>query len=86
MEAAFEFVQSIKREIPGIVIENCASGGHRLETKMMSISSMASFSDAHECPEIPIIAANLHRTILPRQSRSGRSSGRKTALSELLIL
>jgi alpha-galactosidase len=30
---------------------------------------MASFSDAHECPEIPIIAANLHRTILPRQSQ-----------------
>ncbi len=69
MEAAFEFVQTIKREIPGIIIENCASGGHRLETKMMGISSMASFSDAHECPEIPIIAANLHRTILPRQSQ-----------------
>lgn len=30
---------------------------------------MASFSDAHECVEIPIIAANLHRAILPRQSQ-----------------
>jgi alpha-galactosidase len=36
---------------------------------MMGVSSMASFSDAHECPEIPIIAANLHRAILPRQSQ-----------------
>ena len=35
----------------------------------MSLSSMASFSDAHECVEIPIIAANLHRAILPRQSQ-----------------
>lgn len=69
MEAAFEFIKNIKQEVPGIVVENCASGGHRLETKMMSVSSMASFSDAHECPEIPIIAANLHRTILPRQSQ-----------------
>ncbi len=69
MEAAFEFVKTIKQEIPGIIIENCASGGHRLETKMMGVSSMASFSDAHECPEIPIIAANLHRTILPRQNQ-----------------
>jgi alpha-galactosidase len=30
---------------------------------------MASFSDAHECPEIPIIAAALHRVILPAQSQ-----------------
>lgn len=36
---------------------------------MMSKCSMASFSDAHECEEIPVIAANLHRTILPRQSQ-----------------
>ena len=35
----------------------------------MSECSMASFSDAHECEEIPIIAANLHRAILPRQSQ-----------------
>ena len=30
---------------------------------------MSSFSDAHECPEIPVIAANLHRAVLPRQSQ-----------------
>ena len=30
---------------------------------------MASFSDAHECPEIPVIAANLHHLILPGQSQ-----------------
>ena len=35
----------------------------------MSATSMASFSDAHECEEIPVIAANLHRVILPRQSQ-----------------
>jgi alpha-galactosidase len=35
----------------------------------MELSSMASFSDAHECDEIPIIAAAAHRLILPRQSQ-----------------
>lgn len=67
--ATQSYFQKIAREIPGIVIENCASGGHRLEPGFMGLSSMASFSDAHECEEIPIIAANLHRAILPRQSQ-----------------
>ena len=35
----------------------------------MSQMSMASFSDAHECPEIPVIAANLHRAVHPAQSQ-----------------
>ena len=59
----------MKREIPGIVLENCSSGGHRLEPGLMGLMSMASFSDAHECPEIPVIAANLHRLIHPAQSQ-----------------
>ena len=69
MMASQAYFRKIAREIPGIVIENCASGGHRLEPGYMGLSSMASFSDAHECEEIPIIAANLHRAILPRQSQ-----------------
>lgn len=69
MLAAQEFIERIRKEIPGILIEICSSGGHRLEPSMMRIGDMASFSDAHEEKEIPIIAANLHRTILPKQSQ-----------------
>jgi len=69
MEATLRFINKVKEEVPGIILENCASGGHRLEPCMMRICSMASFSDAHECREIPIIAANLHRVILPSQSQ-----------------
>ncbi len=69
MDASFAFVEKIKQELPDIILENCASGGHKLEPRMMGITAMASFSDAHECPEIPIVAANLHRVILPRQSQ-----------------
>lgn len=69
MEASFSFVEEIKAAVPGIIVENCASGGHRLEPKMLGATAMSSFSDAHECPEIPIIAANLHRVMQPRQSQ-----------------
>ncbi len=69
MEASLDFVRRVKERIPGFILENCSSGGHKLEPLMMSECSMASFSDAHECEEIPIIAASLHRVILPRQSQ-----------------
>ena len=36
---------------------------------MLAVSDIASFSDAHECQEIPIIAASLHRLMLPGQSQ-----------------
>jgi alpha-galactosidase len=67
--AVQDFFRQMRREIPDLVIEICSSGGHRLEPSMMALGSMASFSDAHESLEIPIIAANLHRLILPRQSQ-----------------
>lgn len=69
MAASYRFIEKVKYEIPGIILENCASGGHKQEPLMMELTSMSSFSDAHECEEIPIIAANMHRVILPRQSQ-----------------
>lgn len=63
------FFARIRRELPNLVLELCASGGHRLCHSFLELSCMASFSDAHECDEIPIIAANMHRMILPRQSQ-----------------
>ena len=82
VRATQEFFKNIKREIPDIVIENCSSGGHRLEPSMMELVSQASFSDAHETTAIPMIAANMHRVIKPSQSqiwavmRSGDSNNR----------
>ncbi|MDU2239702.1 MAG: alpha-galactosidase [Paenibacillus sp.] len=69
MQAVQDFFRLIQREVPDLVIENCASGGHRLEPSMVGLTSMSSFSDAHECEEIPILAANMHRVILPRQNQ-----------------
>ena len=57
------------KEVEGIVIENCSSGGSRIEPLRMSKVSMCSFSDAHECAEIPLVAANVSRVIPARQSQ-----------------
>lgn len=67
LEGMQKFFRKMREEIPDLVIENCSSGGHRLEPSMMALCAMGSFSDAHETREIPIIAANLQRLILPRQ-------------------
>ena len=67
--ASYRFFETIRARLPHLVIENCASGGHRLEPSMLARTAMSSFSDAHELVEIPIIAANLHRLLLPRQSQ-----------------
>ncbi len=69
MQGTLEFFRRMRETIPDLWIENCSSGGHRLEPSLMAVSDMASFSDAHECAEIPIIAAALHRLILPAQSQ-----------------
>ncbi len=69
MQGTIAFFRRMREVIPDLMIENCASGGHRLEPSLMAVSDMASFSDAHECPEIPIIAASLHRLVLPSQSQ-----------------
>jgi alpha-galactosidase len=63
------FLQRIGRELPELVIENCSSGGHRLEPCIIGLTAMSSFSDAHENVHIPIIAANLHRAVLPCQAQ-----------------
>ena len=68
-EASLELFRRLREEVPGIVTENCASGGHRLEPARMQLACMASFSDAHECVEVPVLAANVSRIIPRRQNQ-----------------
>lgn len=63
------FFKKMTNDLPELVIEGCSSGGHRLEPSFMELVSMASFSDAHECKSIPIIAANVQRFVRPEQSQ-----------------
>jgi alpha-galactosidase len=68
-EGTYRFFEKIRERLPKLVVENCSSGGHRLEPSMLALTAMSSFSDAHETVEIPIIAANLHHLMLPRQNQ-----------------
>ena len=68
LEYVKQFFIEMKKEIPDLIIENCASGGHRLEPTMIGVSAVSSFSDAHETDIIPCIAANLHKLMLPMQA------------------
>lgn len=67
IEAVIEFFKEIKRTLPELVLEVCASGGMRHEPAFLRLGDMVSFSDAHECPSGVNIAMNLHRYIPPRK-------------------
>jgi len=69
MQAVQNFFKKMHEMLPDLVIENCSSGGHRLEPAMMNITSMSSFSDAHESSCFPYVAANVHELFLPEQSQ-----------------
>ena len=66
-EESIAFLNRLKSAVPDLMIENCASGGSRIEPLRMSKVSMCSFSDAHECPELPLVAANVSRVVPARQ-------------------
>ena len=69
VEATKEFFRKIRSGVPGIAIEICSSGGHRLEPGFMELADYLSFSDAHEEKEIPVIAADLQNLVLPQKSQ-----------------
>ncbi len=69
VEGIYDFFKLMRERLPDLVIENCSSGGQRLEPSLLALSSMGSFSDAFETIDIPILAANMHRLYLPRQNQ-----------------
>ncbi len=68
-EESLRWLEKIRAAVPDMVIENCSSGGSRIEPKRMGMVSMCSFSDAHECAEIPLVAANVSHVIPARQEQ-----------------
>lgn len=69
IECSQRYFKKLTEKIDGLVLELCASGGHRAEPSFLGLASMNSFSDAHECPSIPIIAANVGRVVPARQNQ-----------------
>ena len=69
INATKRFYRKIREQVSDIAIEVCSSGGHRLEPGFMELADYLSFSDAHEEKEIPVIALDLQRLILPSKSQ-----------------
>lgn len=65
VESVYSFFEHLRARLPGLVIESCSSGGHRLEPSMVARTDLSSFSDAHETPDIPVIGLALHRAMPP---------------------
>lgn len=63
MECVLQFFAEIKQTFPNLILEICASGGHRLTPKWSEVADMFSFSDAHEGVEVPLVAANVQRMV-----------------------
>lgn len=66
--ASQDFIRALSARLPHLVIENCSGGGHRISPAYAALTAVTSGSDAFEAREAPVIAANLQRVLLPRQS------------------
>lgn len=66
--AYFDWVKEVMKRHPSIIIEGCASGGHRMDYKTLSIHPLVSTSDQTNYKRYPYIAANILSAVLPEQA------------------
>ena len=62
------WLDGLFRRYPGLVIENCASGGLRMDYAMLSRLSIQSTSDTDDYMNYPVIAANAAAAVTPEQA------------------
>lgn len=60
-----EFLREIQSKYPHLTIENCASGGQRLDYEMLKVCPIQSSSDLEDYRKYPHIAANLATACVP---------------------
>jgi len=67
MRAVMEWYRRLRARHPGVIIEDCASGGMRNDYGMLSIFQLCSSSDQTRYDYYPAIAAGSMGAILPEQ-------------------
>lgn len=65
--AYYDFLDTIRSRYPGLIIENCSSGGMRLEYGMLSRTDMASITDQGDYKLIGELYYNVSKLIHPSQ-------------------
>ena len=66
--ALYGWIRDIYARHPGLVIENCGSGGQRMDYGMLSLHSLQSTSDQTDCVSNAYIAANVASAVTPEQA------------------
>ena len=66
--AYLRWLDGLFERFPGLVIENCSSGGLRMDYAMLSRLSIQSTSDTDDYMNYPVIAANASAGITPEQA------------------
>jgi alpha-galactosidase len=66
--AYLSWVRSLLDRYPTLVIENCSSGGQRMEYAMLSVHSLQSTSDQQDPALYAAIAAGVPTAVVPEQS------------------
>ncbi len=67
-KAFLDWIDSIRKKYPHVILEGCASGGMRLDYASMARFSLASTSDQIEYDLYPYLAANISAAVLPEQA------------------
>ena len=64
----YEWIREVYRRHPGLVIENCGSGGQRMDYGMLTLHSLQSVSDQTDYISNAYIAANAASAVAPEQA------------------
>ncbi len=67
-EAFLDWIDSLYVRHPSLVIENCSSGGLRMEYRSLAHFSIQSLTDAETCERLAPIAANALTAVIPEQA------------------
>lgn len=63
-----EFIKELHRLFPNLIIENCASGGQRLDYEMLKYTQIVSTSDLENYYYYPYISGSVLAACLPEQA------------------
>jgi alpha-galactosidase len=66
--AYLDWIRSIKQKYPDLILENCASGGMRMDYAMLGEMHIQSTSDQTNYGPMAVIAANSSIAVLPEQA------------------
>lgn len=84
--AYLDWIRSIKAKYPHLIIENCSSGGLRMEYAMLSEHHIQSISDREDFVGTAYIAAAAPTAVLPEQSGVWACAGKGKAKNEAELL